>query len=113
MGEFLSKESVQFNADDRFLSTMEVMFMKLGNWKPPPFNYFHVNALHSKREITECHVRERFYELTKLHILLQVECALADTRDYLFQKVPQFSQDLSWNNIQSIEVTSKDEWLKI
>ena len=84
MGEFNSKESVQCNANDRFLSTVEVMFIKLGNWKPPSSNYFHVIVLHSKREITECHVREGFYELTKSHILLQVKCALTDTRDYLF-----------------------------
>ena len=113
MGEFISEESVKCNADERFLGTMEFMFMELGNLEPPSSNYCHVNVLHSEKEITECHVRESFYELTKSHILLQARCVLTDTGDYLFQKVPQFSQDSSWINIQSIEVTSKDEWLSI
>ena len=113
MGEFISEESVQCNADERYLSTTEVMYMELGNLKPPSSYYFHVNVLHSEREITECHVRESFYELSKSHILLQARCVLTDTRDYLFQKVPQFSQDSRWINIQSIEITSKDEWLSV
>ena len=113
MGEFISEESVKCNADERFLGTMEFMFMELGNLEPPSSNYFHVNVLHSQKEITECHVRESFYELTKSHVLLQARCVLTDTGDYLFQKVPQFSQDSSWINIQSVEVTSKDEWLSV
>ena len=57
MGLFISNESVQCDTDERFLSAIEVKFMKLGNWKPPASNYFHVNVLHSERKIIECHVR--------------------------------------------------------
>lgn len=86
MGKCISEKSVQCNADERFLGTKEVMFMEMGSLKPPCSNYFHDNVLHSEREITECHVRESFYELTKLHVLLQVKCTLTDTGDYLFQR---------------------------
>ena len=51
MEEFISEESVNCNADERFLGTMEVMFMELGNLEPPSSNYCHVNVLHQKKKL--------------------------------------------------------------
>lgn len=111
MSEASNNVTVQCKAEERLLSSVEVMYIKLGNLNPPTSLYFHVNVLHSEKKIAEDLVRKSLFEVSKLHMLLQAKCVLTDTEDYLFQRVPQFSQDSKWINIQSIDVTSKDEWL--
>ena len=113
MSEASNNVTVQCKAEERLLSSVEVMYIKLGNLNPPASLYFHVNVLHSEKKIAEDLVRKSLFEVSKLHMLLQAKCVLTDTEDYLFQRVPQFSQDSKWINIQSIDVTSKDEWLSI
>ena len=113
MAEPSNNVTVRCKAEERLLSSVEVMYIKMGNLIPPATYYFHVNVLHSEKKIAEDFVRKSLFEVSKLHMLLQAKCLFTDTEDYLFQRVPQFGQDSKWINIRSIDVTSKDEWLSI
>ena len=107
------KETVKCKAEERPLSPVEVMYVKFGSSNPPFSNYFHVNVIHSEKAILEHQIRKSFHEISKLHVLLQAKCVLSDTGDYLFQRVPQYSEDSKWINIQSINISSKDEWVSV
>ena len=107
------KETVQCKAEERPLSAVEVMYIKFGNSNPPFSNYFHVNVIHSEKAILESQIRKSFHEISKLHVLLQAKCLLTDTGDYLFHRVPHYREDSKWINIQSIDISSKDEWLSV
>ena len=58
MSEASNNVTVQCKAEERLLSSVEVMYIKLGNLNPPASLYFHVNVLHSEKKIAEDLVRK-------------------------------------------------------